>query len=113
VVTVEKAASAKIYFEMHYNDLFSTTVTPRSLRRRKLEGHLYEDVSLSNADKDAKRRSWARRESNHLRELRNMKSRQRLSQAGDKMATQYDVIKVLGKGSFGVVRLVRERSIDE
>jgi hypothetical protein len=52
VVTVEKAAATKIFFECHYNELFSTPVTPRSIRRRELEGALYEDVTMSPIDRE-------------------------------------------------------------
>ncbi len=113
VITVEKAAAAKIFFECHYNELLSNTVSPRSLRRRELEGVLYEDDALSPYEKDHKRRSWARRESEHLRGIRIMKSRARMPKRADQMASMYEVVKVLGKGSFGVVRLVREKSPDE
>ena len=109
VITVEKAAAAKIFFECHYNELFSITVTPRSLRRRELEGALYEDVTSSPSEKEAQRRAWARRETDHLREIRTMKSRTRTPDCCDQMASMYEVVKVLGKGSFGVVRLVREK----
>jgi protein-serine/threonine kinase len=113
VITVEKAAAAKIFFECHYNELFSNIVTPRSLRRRELEGALYEDVALSPSEKEAQRRAWASRESNHLREIRTMKSRTRTTECCDQMASMYEVVKVLGKGSFGVVRLVREKLTDK
>lgn len=112
VITVEKAAAAKIFFECHYNKLLSNTITPRSLRRRELEGALYEDVDSSHAEKEIHRRAWARRETNHLREVRMMKSRTRKPECCDQMASMYEVVKVLGKGSFGVVRLVRERATD-
>lgn len=109
IITVEKAAATKIFFECHYNELLSNTVTPRSLRRRELEGALYEDVTLSSFEKDMQRRAWVRRETNHLREMRTMKSRTRNPDCCDQMASMYEVVKVLGKGSFGVVRLVREK----
>jgi len=108
VVTVEKAASAKIFFECHYNDLFAASVTPRSMRRRELERELHQEM-LSPTEQEGRRKDWARRESEYLREIRLMKSRVRGSKTTDKMASSYDVVKVLGKGSFGVVRLVRER----
>jgi protein-serine/threonine kinase len=113
VITVEKAAAAKIFFECHYNELFSNTVTPRSLRRREIEGALYEDAISSPSEKEVQRRAWARRESDHLREIRTMKSRARTPDCCDQMASMYEIVKVLGKGSFGVVRLVREKTTDK
>lgn len=113
VITVEKAAAAKIFFECHYNELLSNSVTPRSLRRRELEGALYEDVISSPSEKEALRRAWVRRETDHLREIRTMKSRKRNPECCDQMASMYEVVEVLGKGSFGVVRLVREKVTDK
>lgn len=113
MITVEKAAAAKIFFETHYNELLSSTATPRSLRRRELEGALYEDITLSPIEKEKHRRAWARRETDHLREIRTMKSRTRTPVCGNQMASMYEVVKVLGKGSFGVVRLVREKATDK
>lgn len=51
VVTVEKAASAKIFFECHYNVVTSGHPTPRSLRRRKLE-ELFSDPEISAAEQE-------------------------------------------------------------
>jgi protein-serine/threonine kinase len=111
VVTVEKAASAKVFFECHYNALTSDQLTPRSLRRRQLEGLLYQDATLSQAEKDGRRQAWAKDETDHLRETRVMKTRSgNVLEEKHTLASKYEVIKVLGKGSFGVVRLVRERS---
>jgi len=122
VVTVERAAAAKIYLETHFNELLSGP-TPRSLRRRCLEGDLYHaGAALSTLGRDHRRRAFYDAETEHLREVRLLKTRsiralcpQRRQEASahgtDCRATEsdYDMIKVLGKGSFGVVRLVRER----
>jgi protein-serine/threonine kinase len=111
---VEKAATAKIFFECHYNDLFSKPTTPRSLRRRELEGLLYDDITKSPVQKNETRKRWAQNESNHLRELRVMKTRSKWTLTrGKKPTSLYETVKVLGKGSFGVVRLVRERPENE
>lgn len=112
VITVEKAAAAKIFFECHYNSLLASGPSPRSLRLREFEGILYENSSLlSPADVAENRRDWLHRETNYLREVRAMKSRNLAPKpkGADPMVSQYEVVKVLGKGSFGVVRLVREK----
>ena len=111
VITVEKVAAAKIFFECHYNTLLASGPSPRSIRLREFEGILYENSSiLSPADAEARRRDWAQRESKYLREVRVMKARNISRKKGvDPMVSQYEVVKVLGKGSFGVVRLVREK----
>jgi protein-serine/threonine kinase len=67
-------------------------------------------LDLSPAEKDSKRRAWAREESDHLRETRLLKVRASNALMGKDVTTsRYEVVKVLGKGSFGVVRLVREK----
>jgi protein-serine/threonine kinase len=111
IVTVEKAAAAKVFFECYYNIATSGDLTPRSIRRRQLEGALYQDSNLTTAEKDEHRRILARRESDHLRETRAMKNRGSKALKGTAApSSKYEVVKVLGKGSFGVVRLVREKA---
>lgn len=110
VETLEKAAALKIHLECEYNILLNTSVTPRSLRRRKLEGDLYNNLDMSSDEQDEQRRFWTRCESDYLREIRVIRSRPKVPRGIDRMASKYEVIKVLGKGSFGVVRLVREKT---
>ena len=114
VITVEKAAAAKVFFECHYNGLTSIALTPRSLRRQQLEKILYEDTTCTQIEKDEKRKLLARMESEHLRETRIMKGHRSTALRGNDITTsKYEVVKVLGKGSFGVVRLVREKAEQE
>jgi serine/threonine protein kinase len=61
----------------------------------------------------APRARFFQRESEYLREIRVMKAKNLrilgAQAAGDEYrARDYETVKVLGKGSFGVVRLVRE-----
>jgi protein-serine/threonine kinase len=113
-VTVENVAAAKVFFECHYNCVMSGERTPRSLRRHKLERILYDDLESSPAEKNEKRRSWAHNESDHLRETRVMKTNGLAALKGKSItASRYEIVKVLGKGSFGVVRLVREKPENE
>ncbi|KXJ95448.1 hypothetical protein Micbo1qcDRAFT_171828 [Microdochium bolleyi] len=94
VVTVERAAAAKCYLETYFNALFSN-FTPRAIRLQCLEAELYYTKGLTNEDRDIRRKMFFRSESDHLRRTRVLKTR--------------EVLKVLGKGSFGVVRLVRHQ----
>lgn len=111
VITVEKAAAAKIFFECHYNTLLSNQLTPRTLRQRELEAALSANCMSALIEKDEIRRAWARHETNHLRETRVMRVRGANALKGkDITSSSFDNIKILGKGSFGVVRLVREAS---
>ncbi|KAK3394471.1 hypothetical protein B0H63DRAFT_532636 [Podospora didyma] len=127
ILTVERAAAAKIFLETYFNERLASGPSPRSIRLRLLEAHLFHQTNssqsgggkLDSAEADAVRRHFFQRESEHLRETRVMKARsiRALSAARgtpDACAVNdYDVVKLLGKGSFGVVRLVRERNPGE
>ncbi|KAI0863082.1 kinase-like domain-containing protein [Xylaria cubensis] len=110
IVTVEKAAAAKIYLETYFNEKINKP-SPRSLRRRYLESELYHGRGLSRAEKDMRRALFYQRETNHLRETRVLAARSLVAMKHDhgELANDYEVLKILGKGSFGVVRLVREK----
>ncbi|XP_044724811.1 kinase [Hirsutella rhossiliensis] len=96
VLTVERAAAAKVFLETHFNELLNRPDT-RSLRRQYLESQLHYSPHLTLDQKEAIRQSFYQQESCHVREMRALKA-------------QYESLKVLGRGSFGVVKLVRERS---
>ncbi|KAI9720605.1 MAG: hypothetical protein M1812_002785 [Candelaria pacifica] len=109
IVTVETTAAAKIFFETHFNRILFGRNTPRSLRRRELELKLQIEP-MSSEQRVRERNMWARLESDYLRQSRVQKARS-LGQQNDKgiNVAGYEVVHVLGKGSFGVVRLVRQK----
>lgn len=110
IVTVETTANAKIFFETHFNSILSGQATPRSLRRHELEVKLCSDT-LSAEDRHRERCLWAEQETEYLRQSRALKSKSN-HMTGSKGVSiaGYEVVRILGKGSFGVVRLVREKS---
>lgn len=70
-----------------------------------------ENFTSSPAEKEDVRRAWAMEETNYLRETRVMRMHGANALKGkDITSSSFETIKILGKGSFGVVRLVRERS---
>ncbi|KAI9771009.1 MAG: hypothetical protein M1840_002713 [Geoglossum simile] len=109
VTTVELTAAAKIFFETHFNNILTNPLTPRSQRRLNLE-LILQTEPMSAEQRSKERRDWLARESEYLRETRVLKART-AGKDGAKaiIVGTFEVVKVLGKGSFGVVRLVRER----
>lgn len=109
ITTVEAAAAAKAFFETHYHNLLHESGSPRSLRRKRLEQDLCE-LKVAHEERAKARHLWTHAESDHLRQMRALKSSSiaRHSVKGISIAG-YDVVRILGKGSFGVVRLVTER----
>ncbi|KAI1112464.1 kinase-like protein [Nemania sp. NC0429] len=114
ILTVEKAAAAKIYLETYFDEKLNKP-SPRSLRRRYLESELYHGLGTSPAEKDFRRALFYQRETIHLRESRVLSARTlralrcEHSSSSSELANDYEVLKILGKGSFGVVRLVRAK----
>lgn len=108
IETVESAAAAKVYLETTFNSIFQNL---NARRQRQLELEQYILVfQITPEEQMIARRNWVMQENEHLRRYRCLKSRlgctsneNAISKAG------YEPIKVLGMGSFGVVRLVREK----
>lgn len=118
VLTVERAAAAKVYLETYYNEHLSPGPSPRSIRLRLLEAQIFSEGgvdALNSEEAETIRTEFCRRESEHLREMRVMKTRSIRALAAERdnpdgcLVNDYEVVKILGKGSFGVVRLVREK----
>ncbi len=108
IATVETTAAAKVFFELHFNGILAAT-SPRSLRRRDLEQRLSE-LGLSTNERQHVQLQWLTAESEHLRQTRVLKTKsmQRKASKGVSIAG-YELVRVLGKGSFGVVSLVTEK----
>ena len=112
IVTVETTANAKIFFETHFNTILSGQASSRSIRRQELEMKLQAET-LSVEQRHQERSIWADRESEHLRQSRVLKSKSNHVRRRQGVAVAgYEVVRILGKGSFGVVRLVREKEYE-
>lgn len=109
IITVETAANAKIFLETYFNALLSAHKSPRSLRRCELETRLRLEAFTAE-QRERERALWLLQESDQLRKTRLLKSKANSTTGRSGMTTAgFEVVKILGKGSFGVVRLVRQR----
>jgi serine/threonine protein kinase len=108
IVSAEAASVAKIYLELYYNSIFQNQ-DPRLQRQHELEQHIFA-FQLAPDEQAQTRRNWLLHENEYLRQCRALKTSVRcVRDEGAVSIAGYEVIKVLGKGSFGVVRLVREK----
>ncbi|OAA82557.1 Protein kinase-like domain protein [Akanthomyces lecanii RCEF 1005] len=111
ILTTEKAAAVKISMETYYNELLNMP-NSRFHRRHYLETQLYYRPQMSLQEKEAIRQAFFHQESCYLRQCRTLKAH---SQTRRRMRNNahswqsFEPVQVLGKGSFGVVRLVREK----
>lgn len=109
IVSVEAVTATKVYFETYFDGLFSHE-PGREQRQRELEEKINR-LPLTSEERHQVRLAWYKQESEQLRQERVIKSRSNSRNVADTTSLAgYEVIKVLGKGSFGVVRLVKERS---
>ncbi|OBZ68200.1 Serine/threonine-protein kinase CBK1 [Grifola frondosa] len=97
LATLEKAVSAKIYFENLYFPLFRHPPS-REQRRLAMEKDMM-DMQLGEAQKEYLRSRWRQNETDYLRERRRKVD-----------VSAFVKLKTIGHGAFGVVSLVRERS---
>lgn len=113
ILTVERAAAAKIFLETHFHEKLNGP-KPREMRRRRLENQLFYSPQMDNDQKDLVRETFYTNKTWHLRETRALKAKSqhssRSSSSDGPCADNYESLKVLGKGSFGVVRLMKEKT---
>lgn len=107
IVTVEAAANAKVFFETHFDAIFSG-IDHRASRLQEFKDRL-QGVALTEERRMSSLRAWFTQESDSLRQFRVLKTRSNSSKHVDSLSIAgYEVVRVLGKGSFGVVQLVKE-----
>lgn len=111
IVTVEAASVAKVYIELYFNSIFQNP-DARIQRQYELEQYIYA-FRLGAEEQESTRRNWAMQENEYLRKCRVMKTcigAPRVNQTNQTSSIAgYKVLKTLGRGSFGLVRLVREQ----
>ncbi|KPI39482.1 Serine/threonine-protein kinase cbk1 [Cyphellophora attinorum] len=107
VKTVEATAAAKVFFETHFNNMLNG-FCPRDSREKSLMARMRELYVPSMLHEEAQK-LLQKYESDNLRLRRVLKSH--LPGKPNPIAVGgFEVVKVLGKGSFGVVRLVKEKA---
>ncbi|KAJ3214971.1 hypothetical protein HDU67_000988 [Dinochytrium kinnereticum] len=102
MVTVERSIATKIFFEQYFDKLNRIGPTGYANRRQQFESQLKTNHDLPEEVKLRMRRVWHMQESDYMRRLRDRMS-----------ASEFETIKTVGHGAFGIVRLVREKSTGE
>ena len=107
ILTAEAVANAKVFFETHFNRLL-TAPSPRTVRQKEFETKLAL-LALPEDVQDRARQVWQRYQSDQLRQERVLKTTTNEHGSARKTSmADFEVVKILGKGSFGVVRLVKD-----
>lgn len=98
IAALDRAASAKIYFENIYFPILRKPPS-REQRRLALEKDLAQLVHLTEVQKEEVRQRWRLNETEYLREKRRRVSPEAFIR-----------LRVIGHGAFGIVSLVREKT---
>jgi hypothetical protein len=97
LATIEKSVAAKVYFENYFYEILKKP-SGRAKRRLQLETEL-ENMKISDQDKREIRQEWLNLESDYMRLLRKKIT-----------INSFQMIKTVGHGAFGVVKLVRDNT---
>ncbi|KAG4083430.1 kinase-like protein [Neocallimastix lanati (nom. inval.)] len=100
-LTIEKTTAAKVYFEQYFDKLYKNGPVGRTRRKKQLEEEL-ENKNISNIEKRIIRKAFINKERIHMRSIR--------EKIGIK---DFELLKTIGHGAFGIVKLVREKSTGE
>lgn len=98
IETVERTSAAKIFLETHFNQLLTEDTSPHSYWRRCLNNDDSLLFSRPVSSQPCK-----------LRQTRALKSSRGPNRKDKVAAANLEIVRVLGKGSFGVVKLVRKK----
>ncbi|KAL5625180.1 hypothetical protein BROUX41_005240 [Berkeleyomyces rouxiae] len=112
IETVERVAAAKVFLESYFNSI-KDRIDTREKYRLYMENELKMAGNLTAEQKALMRMLFNQEWAWHLRETRFLKARSSKATRGlapSPAADDYDQIRILGKGSFGVVKLVREKT---
>jgi len=100
-LTIEKTTAAKVYIEQYFDKINKNGPVGRTKRQQQLEEEL-ENKKVSNIEKRLIRKEFLTKERMHMRKIR------------EKMTIEdFDLIKTIGHGAFGIVKLVREKATGE
>lgn len=107
IKTVELASATKIFIEHQYHGIEQ----PAPRTKRRMWFHREADRVAMDQDEFLKAtKQYHQLETNHLRQLRVARSKTLFNKNNVRAAVaDFEIIRVLGKGSFGVVRLVRKK----
>lgn len=107
IALAERAAATKVFLETYYHGENFAPSSPRSMRRKRVDNSIFLTGS-SPSQKQEMLQHFYEAENHHLRQMRIIKSR-RSNEAKGISRAGFEAVCVLGKGSFGVVKLVREK----
>lgn len=108
LATMEKVASVKAFFETYYSEHLRRPSSQRTIRRRRLRSNLHQS-SVTASEQEQLFGQLQQAESSHLRHLRVLKTNAYARHnTRDVGIAGFHEIRVLGKGSFGVVKLVTD-----
>ncbi|KAL4810895.1 hypothetical protein BDV18DRAFT_165371 [Aspergillus unguis] len=112
ILTAEAAANAKVFFETYFHTLYSG-LDARTQRQLELDQYIVS-LPLSSEERGKMKKQWLAQEREYLRQCRVLKSRLhgKCSHRDTPSLAGFEVIKILGRGSFGVVRLVKEKDVE-